>query len=113
MSTAHARHADPITSHEAAATVDTNRSQTAVLQLAHQYLGDYFTQAGAVATYQQVSRHHEDEQQQDALPRLSESRVRSAVRELQRKGHIAHAGYTDPPTGRREAIWELTETGEQ
>lgn len=109
--TAHARRTDPITSHEAAATVDTNRSQTAVLQLAYQYLGRYFTQAAAVTTYQQVSHHQHAERQPNALPVLSDSRVRSAVRELQRKGHIMHAGYTSPATGRREAIWELTTGG--
>lgn len=108
--TAHARHADPITSHEAAATVDTNRSQTAVLQLLNTYLGDYFTQRGVVATYQRVWLLQQDRELRPGdwlLPTLSDSRVRSAVRELQRKGHVAHAGHTEPHHGRREAIWKL------
>ena len=59
--TAHARRTDPITSHEAAATVDTNRSQTAVLELIRRYMGDYFTHKGVVATYRTV-------QEQQARP---------------------------------------------
>lgn len=115
--TAHARNTDPITSHEAAATIDTNRSQTAVLQLLQWYLGDYFTQRGVVATYQRVWLLQQDRRELQPgdwlLPALSDSRVRSAVRELQRKGYVAHAGYTEPQRGRRETIWQLTETGEQ
>lgn len=109
--TAHARHNDPITSHEAAATIDTSRSQTAVLQFAHEYLGDYFTQRGLVDTYQRVWLLQQDTPQPatPGLPRLSDSRLRSAVRELQRKRYVARAGYTRPESGRRETIWQLTD----
>lgn len=107
--TAHARRTDPITSHEAAATVDTNRSQTAVLTLLHRYMGDYFTQRAVVATYRRVATQQELTNVTDRLPHLSDSRIRSAVRELQRKGHVTHAGYTTPDRGRRETIWTLAD----
>lgn len=98
--TALARNTDPITSHEAAATIDPNRSQTAVLTFAHRYLGDYFTDKALVATYR--STDHE-------LPQLSDSRIRTARHELTVKHQIAHAGYTRPVTGRRESIWQLAD----
>ena len=107
--TAHARHTDPVTSHEAAATVDTNRSQAAVLTLLHRYMGDYFTHKGVVSTYRRVSTQQALTNVTDRLPHLSDSRVRTACNELARKGHLSHAGYTSPARGRREAIWQLAD----
>lgn len=107
--TAHARRTDPITSHEAAATVDTNRSQAAVLTLLHRYMGDYFTHKSVVTTYRAVQARQEAEGVTDRLPPLSESRVRTACNELARKRHLTHAGYTTPARGRREAIWQLAD----
>lgn len=105
--TAHARHTDPITSHEAAATVDTSRSQTAVLTLLHRYMGDFFTHKAVVATYRRVSTQQELTNVTDRLPHLSESRIRTACNELARKHYLTHAGYTTPDWGRRETIWTL------
>lgn len=110
--TAHARNTDPVTSHEAAATVDTTRSQAAVLQLLRQYMGRFFTHKGVVATYDHVYRQQQLDPHPTDLPPLSESRIRTACNELHRKRIIAHAGYTTPQRGRRETIWELTTEGE-
>lgn len=107
--TAHARTTDPITSHEAAATVDTNRSQAAVLQLLHRYMGDYFTHKAVVATYRVVQEQQALNGEPDTLPPLSESRVRTACSELARKRLLRHAGYTEPARGQRESIWELAD----
>ena len=106
--TAHARTTDPITSHEAAATVDTNRSQTAVLTLINRHMGDYFTHKAVVATYRRVSTQQTLTNVTDRLPHLSESRIRTACRELADKGLVRHVGYTTPATGRRESIWKVT-----
>ena len=110
--TAHARNTDPITSHEAAATIDTSRSQAAVLQLLQQYMSRYFTQKGVVATYQRVWQQQQRDPHPTDLPPLSESRIRTACNELYRKRLLKHAGYTGPQQGRREKIWELTTEGE-
>ena len=105
--TAHARNTDPITSHEAAAAVDTNRSQAAVLTLLHRYMGDYFTHKAVVATYRTVQQNQAATGDPSPLPPLSDSRVRTACNELARKRHLTHVGYTTPARGRREAIWQL------
>ena len=107
--TAHARRTDPITSHEAAATVDTNRSQAAVLTLLRRYMGDYFTHKAVVATYQRVWTQQQQDPHPTDLPALSDSRVRTACNELARKHHLTHAGYTTPTRGRRESIWTLAD----
>lgn len=107
--TAHARNTDPETSHEAAATVDTNRSQTAVLTLLRHYMGRYFTHRAVVATYGVVREQQTLNGEPDALPPLSESRIRTACNELARKHHLTPAGHTTPDRGRREAIWELAD----
>ena len=107
--TAHARRTDPITSHEAAATVDTSRSQAAVLTLLRRYMGDYFTQKAVVATYRHVSTQQALTNVTDRLPPLSESRIRTACNELARKHYLTHAGYTTPDRGRRETIWQLAD----
>ncbi|MDN5687028.1 MAG: hypothetical protein L0G94_10215 [Brachybacterium sp.] len=112
MSTAHARTTDPITSHEAAAGIDPNRSQAAVLQLLQQFMGRYFTHKAVVATYDLVYTNQQQEPHPGDLPALSESRVRTACNELKRKRVIVQAGYTKPAQGRREAIWELAGEGD-
>lgn len=111
--TAHARNDDPITSHEAAATVDTNRSQAAVLKVIQLHLPERFTLKMAVATYARVVARQPSWDGPEKLPHLSESRVRSAVRELQRMGRLQTTGYTDPKRGRRELIWTLAAQAER
>lgn len=103
--TAHACATDLVTSHEAAATVDTNRSQAAVLRLLREYIGRYFTHKAVVTTYRRVSTQQELTNVTDRLPHLSEPRVRTACSELARKRLLRHAG------GRRESIWELPDKG--
>lgn len=95
-----ARTTDPVTSHEAAEQVDPNRSQAAVLKFADQYLARFFTDKGLVVTYQRV-------RETAGFPELSDSRIRTARRELVEAHRIAFAGYTTPAKGRRESIWEV------
>lgn len=107
--TAYARRDDPATSHEAAATVDTNRSQAAVLRIID-HLPVYFTQKMVVRAYQLMQKLQEAGKVPDRFPQLTDSRVRSAVRELQRLGLLVEVGYTDPPRGtRRELVWTIPE----
>lgn len=94
------RHTDPVTSHEAADGVDLMRSQMLVLTFCKSYMGAYFTDTGLVETYHRIRETAE-------LPRLSDSRLRTARRELVDAQQIRHAGYTEPATGRRHSIWEL------
>lgn len=98
------RHTDPVTSHEAADSVDLMRSQMLVLTFARQYLGAYFTDKGLVSTYRRVV-----ETGQTELPPLSDSRIRTARLELAAAGLVFFAGYTVGTT-RRERIWTLEET---
>ena len=99
--TAHARHTDPIASHEAADSVDLMRSQAFVLTFAQQYMGAYFTDKGLVSTYRRVV-----EAGQSELPPLSDSRIRTARLELASARLVFFAGYTTGTT-RRERIWTL------
>ena len=100
---ARARTTDPTTSHEAAAGIDLIRSQMLVLTFAREYMGEYFTDKGLVSTYRRVVEAEEAQ-----LPPLSDSRIRTARRELVDAGLIAFAGYTEPARGRRESIWKVT-----
>lgn len=96
-----ARTTDPVTSHEAPAGVDLIRSQMLVLTFAKRYMGEFFTLKAITATYGVV---HEN----GAVPYLSESRIRTAVKELREAHLIEKAGFTSPPQGiRREAIWTV------
>lgn len=97
-----ARHTDPVTSHEAAEGVDLIRSQMLVLTFAREYMGDYFTDKNLAATYRRVVEVGEAQ-----LPPLSDSRIRTARKELVDAGLIAFAGYTEPERGRRESIWQV------
>ena len=97
---ARARTTDPITSHEAAAGVDLIRSQMLVLTFCREYMGEYFTDKGLVSTYRRVQPH-------TAYPPVSDSRLRTARKELVDAGLITFAGYTEPARGRRESIWQV------
>ena len=101
--TAHARNTDPITSHEAAEGVDVNRSQALVLAFCTSYMGEYFTDKNLAATYRRVVEVGEAQ-----LPPVSDSRIRTARKELVDAGLITFAGYTEPARGRRESIWKVT-----
>lgn len=98
-----ARTTDQITSHEAAAGIDLIRSQMLVLTFARDYMGEYFTDKGLVSTYRRVVEVGEAQ-----LPPVSDSRLRTARKELVDAGLIASAGYTEPERGRRESIWKVT-----
>ena len=99
--TAHARHTDPVTSHEAADSVDLMRSQALVITFAERYMGTYFTDKTLVTTYRRVA-----EVGGTAFPALSDSRIRTARLELVSARLVFFAGYT-MGTARRERIWTL------
>lgn len=99
--TAVARRTDPETSHEAAGTVDVMRSQMAVLTFLRNRLNRPFTYKGLVSAYQH-------ECQDAGYPWFADSRIRSACKELRDAGLIRHVGFTTPPSGRRERVWEVT-----
>ena len=100
---AHARTTDPITSHEAAAGIDLIRSQMLVLTFCREYMGEFFTDKNLAATYRRVV-----EVGGAQLPPVSDSRIRTARKELVDAGLITFAGYTEPERGRRESIWKVT-----
>lgn len=102
---ARARNTDPVTSHEAAATVDVSRSQEITLLIARRYLGDYFTDQGLTEAYHLV--RNTLEQAGEQIARVSDSRLRTARNELTEAGLVFPAGYTSPATGRRRRIWTL------
>lgn len=95
--TALARNTDPITSHEAAAGIDTCRSNMAVLTYLRAHGPEYFTDAELVHGYRAAG-----------APRYSDSRIRTARADLSRAGIIHYAGLTRRPGHiRREQVWSL------
>ncbi|QDZ15813.1 hypothetical protein [Humibacter ginsenosidimutans] len=87
-----ARLTDPITSHEAADSVDIWPSHQAVLDQLEIAGAEGMTQPELIA----------------ALPYMSDSRVRSAVGELAAEGKVVFAGfYRMTPRGRRSQVWVL------
>lgn len=99
---ARARNTDPVTSHEAADSIDLIRSQMLVLTFCKSYMGAFFTDKALVSTYRRV--HESDEP--TSYPALSDSRIRTARFELTTAGLVHFAGYTVGTT-RRERIWTL------
>ena len=96
--TARARNTDPETSHEAAAQVATKPSQQLVYALAGTRLkGRPFTDKDLVRAVREdwSARQYTD------------SRIRTARRELADKRLVEHVGYTTPTTGRRERLWQV------
>jgi hypothetical protein len=94
---AHARTFDPMTSHDAAASVDVSLHRRYVLALLA-FWGP-FTDEGLV----------------DALDRqewaMSPSSARSRRAELTRSGHVEACGQERLRSGRRAIVWRLTDAG--
>ncbi|MGQ4544565.1 hypothetical protein ACUH96_00780 [Dermabacteraceae bacterium P13077] len=63
-------------------------------------IGD-FTDKQLIAEYLRWREPHD--------PMLSESRIRTARKELVDEGRIEAIGYTQAERGRRETIWRLTD----
>ena len=96
--TAHARITDPVTSWEAAESIDETKiaaSQTAVLLTLRVY---------GPSTDRRLVR------MSFQWGIFSESRIRTARKELVDMGLVRQAGFHTPPNGRRQAIWEATPT---
>ena len=99
--TAHARVTDPVTSWEAAESVDETKiaaSQQAVLTALRKH-GPSTDRNLVQITFQQR--------------RFSESRIRTARKELVDMGLVRQAGFHTPSNGRRQTVWEATPTQER
>ena len=94
--TARARHADPETSHEAAATVNTRAHERIVLEIFRKHGPLTDQELGQIA---------------ERRYGIVGSSPRSRRADLTRKGYFAHTDYYTPPTGRRQRIWSMTITG--
>lgn len=108
---AHARHTDPHTSHEAAASLTSERvrhSQIAVLGVLCGALSGYADDQELIDEYQMCREtlHWE-------IPRQSDSGIRTRRKELVQQGLVENAGKTtvSPDTGRRMIVWEVTDKG--
>ncbi len=98
LETAHARHSDPVTSHQAAESVTELRgSQQAVLRVMPQKLG--ITDEELVAKY----RHQAE---LGDVPHQSDSGIRSRRSELVKKRLVLDSGTRRPTTyGRKAIVW--------
>lgn len=93
-----ARRSDPITSHEAAASVDefkATQTQKAILAI----LRVPMTDQDLVFTYGVASVN-------GRAPRASESGIRSRRAELADRGLVVPVGYQTLPSGRKAIVWE-------
>ena len=90
----YARMYDPAESHEAGAWVDAARSVQATLDIMYEFVEP--------VTHKQVEERAYDL----ALP-WSPERMRTAVRELERKGLVVKVGSVKPARGRRRGLYEL------
>jgi hypothetical protein len=97
---AHARRTDPVTSHEAAGTIESDkirRSQRAVLKL--------LRRLGPIDDARLVSMYSACRDRLD-LPRQSASGIRTRRSELVTKGLVVDSGEkTVLPSGRRAILW--------
>jgi hypothetical protein len=95
-----ARNTDPETSHEATVGVDPIRSQYLVLTFIRTRMPEEWTGKYLVDRYEVA---HE----LGHVPYLSESRIRTARKELERAGLVEHVGFTQG-RARRERLWAVT-----
>lgn len=97
-----ARHSDPATSHQAAASMDKPTLSEQRLLILH-YVANGFQTA-----WQIVSRDH------DCGGRLQQNVVARRLTDLHEMGLIAPLGYTRPgSTGRQLTCWALTHAGRE
>lgn len=96
--TAAARATDPVTSHEAAEDATKN------VWPSHVWALEIMRAHGKPMTAEQIVKIAAARE----LP-VSASRMRSAPRELFRKGLVDHVGYTSPARGRRRQLWEAVD----
>jgi len=91
---AYARSTDPLTSHEAAASVDNiTETQQAILKA----LKRSGTDVDLVDRYRNLK----------GAPRASESGIRSRRSELARLGLVKHVGTTKLASGRTAKVWQV------
>lgn len=96
---ARARRTDPVTSHEAAATVKQSPAQKAVLTFIKNHMEPGFTDKDLVAAY----HTHAAEM---GLPMLADSGIRSRRKELVKAGDVVLVEIVNR-TGRREQTWQV------
>lgn len=100
---AHARRSDPVTSHEAAASIPSEKiriSQDAILTV--------FRRVGPMYD-EELQSHYLRLQGIAGLPAQSESGIRTRRKELVDKGRLRDSGrkVTPPGKNRRSIVWEL------
>lgn len=93
-----ARNTDPATSWEAAKLADLPGSQASVLQMLAHY---------GPLTHSLLSRVFPFWRMIFDGPRYSQSRIRTAVSELVRRGLVTSDGVTVNEAGRHEKVWRL------
>jgi hypothetical protein len=96
----HARHTDPQTSHEAAASVNLN-SMTATKKMIYAILQEPFTD-------EQIAELYENAVRLGLAPRASLSGIRSRRNELYREHLIEPIGYGKTVSNRRAIIWQAS-----
>lgn len=103
---AHARRTDPATSHEAAASLSSDklrRSQEAVLRVLREgepFTGKPMTDERLVEAYEQCVRLW-----QCQYPKQSPSGIRTRRKELVERGFVKAMGTTVLASGRRAIVW--------
>lgn len=96
----YARHTDPTTSHQAAASVNLN-SMTATKKMIYAILQEPFTD-------EQVAELYENAVRLGLAPRASLSGIRSRRNELYREGLIEAVAYGKTVSNRRAIIWQAS-----
>ncbi len=100
-----ARTSDPLTSHQAGATTDVVRSQRLVLELLEHYGDSTDVDIAYYARYE--AQHYNGH-----TPTFSESRLRTARKELIRRGLVEDSMQrAQLTTGRTAIVWRLTDNG--
>lgn len=97
--TAHARHTDPATSHEAAATVKVTRNRLALLTFIKTSMPPQFTDKQLVAAYTKA-------QGRPGVPEQAESGIRTRRKELA-DAKLLHTIGTVRNGRRPEQLWEV------
>lgn len=96
----HARHTDPTTSHQAAASVNLN-TMTATKKMIYAILQEPFTDEQVLELYENAVRL-------ELAPRQSLSGLRTRRNELYREGLIEAVGFGKTISNRRAIIWQAS-----
>lgn len=95
---AHARHTDPSTSHEAAASV---RNETATQKIILSFL-----EASPMTDEELVNAYQNGADRFGFIPHASDSGIRSRRAELAAASKVFPVGYKKTKSGRKAIVWE-------